>query len=957
MSGKRFALILALALSVGLMGATKSRYGAFQVAGTGQYGVAGGPQTITKIFTVGQTNSSFASWSAAAQKVDCSATWAWDEVSSNYLALAWTDSAAAGAGVQARYDDLARTGYGDCSQSRPDVSDRKFPTAGAFSNKYSMVYFPFESSIPAGATIISAQLIVARPETQSMGGTVNNDSLWAVLDTLAADRRWFAGPNTGDNSAKFAGKRAASWGSQVQKIRDDDSTYVNHRAGYTHAGNDTFAWTPALSTRRRPMDWGVRGLGYVVTDASATFNTADSTKCFIIDVKRPVQYAVSGARNSGFWMMYSSVDQTRDGYLRLSFNPTSALRRPFLKVTYSSTQYNGGPWGGKEVGFAFTTDDGKDDANAVYSAVFKARGLSYTMFVNQSRTEAQDTLWSTYANLLQYWQDGIEIASHGRQHPPTTGFLNYTDNSILVSGAAIDSLAWCMSPSWIDSGLAAVSGVDAFTLATMTASPTCGKTIAGPQGSFSLTVLGKAWDAGYYGYRTAGNGIANYSGGFIYRPAPGDTCGTGTVDLQARNTGLTAPQKQNNYIFRLGPMKRTADAGIDQFTMNGATKITDEDGIKRSVRGFIDQAAANNNEYMVWLSHARASNPLEYSGLIDGDQLGWCLDAMAEAGNVEVTNFSTLSRQYRAGMVQVDHPAWGRLEWQSAIKAGGSYPFWGIARASYTAPAPATPAAADTHYTIVATSPMTPRAISLGNRAVCWPSAPTDSVKVGVAWAQLKAGATALRDSSGWAMTATGTGTSLGYFRVIGDSELPQTAGTCEYLYMPYTVPTGRKVDQALLFLYVPSSGTNAGIGINQFASTTDTFFVFSDLNTTNHSLWWTTTGRASIWSTYPTASPYLHRANASYNHITGGHAAGPAWSPTLDSLDNSYKIGPSVSLGTTGIYNGFIGFDVTALISGGVMFPFRFLYKNDLDDFLIAHPDNEIKAKRPFLLVKTVPE
>jgi hypothetical protein len=38
-------------------------------------------------------------------------------------------------------------------------------------------------------------------------------------------------------------------------------------------------------------------------------------------------------------------------------------------------------------------------------------------------------------------------------------------------------------------------------------------------------------------------------------------------------------------------------------------------------------------------------------------------------------------------------------------------------------------------------------------------------------------------------------------------------------------------------------------------------------------------------------------------------------------------------------------------------MFPFRFLYQNDLDDFLIAHPDNEIKAKRPFLLVKTVPE
>lgn len=936
------------------------------------------PRIFTKIFTVGQTSSTFAPWStrapwsATAQMVDCSATWAWDEVSSNYLALAGTDSAVAGAGVQARYDDYARVGYGDCSQSFGNRHSRRFAQNNGISNKVTLLYLPFEASIPSNATILSAELVISREGTQSMGGSAGLDTLWGVLMTNATDSAWRAGPNTGDNSAKFAGKRAASWANQVQPVRSDDSTYVNRRAGYPDSSAAVVAWSPSLSARVRPVDWGYRGLGYVVP--TGFNNAADTSKCYVIDVKRPVQKAVSGSVNNGFALLYSSSYTTRTGSLRVSPNPANANHRPFLKVTYTTSPYNGGPWAGREVGFAFATDDGILDANDAYAAVFAARDLSYSVFVNQGHTEAVAPAIpkSNYAHLLQYWEDGMEIGSHGRRHgkgSDITGLLAWSDNSLLVSGAGVtvsgvlqDSLTFEMSPAWIDSGLAAVSGVDEYTLGTMTASPTCGKTMAAPQGGFTLGILGKAYDLGYYGFRSAGGYGAGSSS---VRPIPGDTLGVMMGDGNAgnswlRNAGLTTPRRQNNYAFRIGPQFAGGEIGIDVLTMNGATPLnnaaTDSVNFKRAVRGLIDQAAANGNEYMVWLSHALASNPVGYTGLIDVNQLGWALDAMEESGNVAVMNFGTLAKTFQAGMLPVDHPAWGTLSWQNAIKADGPYPMWGIARDSYVAPAPATPALADTHYTIVATSPLAPRRISLDTRAHCWTATPTDSVTDGVAWTQLDYGSTsAKRDSAGY------YGSRANDLILVGDAyETNISQGSASnnpipIIHLPYTVPVGRAIAEARLFIYVYPSNP-----IVLDAAYSDTFFVFADTTSGNHELWYAAGNvNRPIWQTFPTASPWIHRGRSSYNSVVWNGST--AWSPTLASLDVSGEVGPSVILTSEdnpGSYCNFVGFDVTALIRDHTVYAFRLCMKtgDSTEAVWMGNPDAEIKAKRPFLLVKTIP-
>ena len=947
MSGKRLALILALSCAVGLMGATKPRYGTFRVAGTGKYGgvVSGAQDGVTKIFTVGQTNSTFDSWDASAQVVNCSSTWAWDELASNYLLADFSDSTNAGDGSQPRYDDLARVGYGDCYQSRATAGNRKFPVPGQLSNKFTMLYLPIEAYIPHGATILSAELVISREGTQAMGGSAGLDSLWAVLDTLAADRHWIDGPNTGDNSAKFAGKRAASWMNQIQNMRSDDSTYVNRRAGYP-AEADSFPWDPPISERRRPIDWGVRGLGYVVPAGFS--NTADTSACYVIDVKRPVQYIAFGAQNSGFLLMYSSSNAARASYLRLALNPTHAWHRPFLKVTYSMDAYDGGPWDGKEVAFCFTTDDGLQPANDVYSGIFAARGLSYTVFVNQGRTEnsgAADSLYADYDVLLGYWQAGMEIGSHGRIHNKpglTNGLLGFSDTG--------DSLALVMAPSWIDSGLAAVSAEDAVTTAALLASPTCSKTIAAPQGGFTLNILAKAYALGYYGFRTAGGYGAASS---TVRPTPGDTLGSMMGDGNVgnnwlRNVGLTSPRKQNNYAFRIGPHFQTGDAGIDELTMQGAggTATTDSVAFKKCVRGLIDQAAANYNEYMCWFSHGQASNEyttgtLNYTALIDGVQLRWALNAIAEAGNVNVMNFSEMALAFRAGMTRTDHPPTGTLAWRSQIRATGGYPFSGIATENYVAPA-----ANDTAYTVVGTSPLTPRQITVENRVHAWPLGTFTADSTGIAWAQPNRAAA---DSAGYYVINTNdftldNGTAIPGAGILG--------GTAPMMRFPYTVPAGRSIVQALLVMYVEPTNfvtLQAGHG--------DTLFAFADTTTDNHALWYGSTGQ-SRWASYPSAgSPWTHRANTAYNHVFST----TDWSPTLESLNNSHKIGPFSAITSTsnpGTVSGYIGMDVTDLLVDHRVRSFRIMHWCDtLGVAMIGHPDAALRKTRPFLLVKTVPE
>lgn len=96
-----------------------------------------------------------------------------------------------------------------------------------------------------------------------------------------------------------------------------------------------------------------------------------------------------------------------------------------------------GPWNDHAVAFTFSSDDGKGVANRTWEPVFVSRGLSYTAFMVSSWVDWTEHDKLTTADLKQFYQDGIEIGSHGRTHVPLTGL---TDAQVFdeLQGSAAD---------------------------------------------------------------------------------------------------------------------------------------------------------------------------------------------------------------------------------------------------------------------------------------------------------------------------------------------------------------------------------------------------------------------------------------------------------------------------------------------------------------------------------------
>lgn len=250
----------------------------------------------------------------------------------------------------------------------------------------------------------------------------------------------------------------------------------------------------------------------------------------------------------------------------------------------------------------------------------------------------------------------------------------------------------------------------------------------------------------------------------------------------------------------------------------------------------------------------------------------------------------------------------------------------------------------DTSYTIVGTSPATTRTAGAW---VAWNAAAAakkDSVKTGVAWAMPRAG-----DSAG-ADTISNYPQSLGSsfyndFYCREQQQFPPSYGpaTIPMLRLPYTARSDRDVVQAILCLYFDA--TNRLVR----SASGDTTFIIADTTTTNHSLFVSSVGIGR----WPSSPAWPTRTNTSYTTIKSG----TNWSPTLASINRARKHGVVKAFTGATAAGGWVGFDVTDLVDDfSTINFFAFMNRRASGNAYIqfGHPDDAVKATRPFLLVKT---
>lgn len=234
----------------------------------------------------------------------------------------------------------------------------------------------------------------------------------------------------------------------------------------------------------------------------------------------------------------------------------------------------------------------------------------------------------------------------------------------------------------------------------------------------------------------------------------------------------------------------------------------------------------------------------------------------------------------------------------------------------------------DTLTTIIGTSPLTTRT------AACWTATPDDSVKVGIAWAEV---------ASGYADSAGISSAVPNDLTFASSTTIPSTTGSgyASMLLLPYTPRADRDVVRATLFLYFDAA-------YPLILSAGDSFIVAVDTALTNHGLFASSIGQER-WASSPL---WPTRANASWDNIKSG----VAWAPTLASSNTSRKLGPFVAVTNAQTTSGWIGIDVTDLIDDFTPRMFRFAYKRASPGNYVrfGHPDDAVKATRPFLMVKT---
>ncbi|MEN6425959.1 MAG: polysaccharide deacetylase family protein [Phycisphaerales bacterium] len=502
---------------------------------------------------------------------------------------------------------------------------RKWPST-ASTGSHALMRVPFEDYIPDGSTILNAYLGVI----WSGGSTTLDagDTTWVALDTLSADRWWYTGPKTWSR----AHDAAASWNWQIQGYNlagiTDSTTLKN--AGYPRWHQH--AWDPPLSSRSLTIDFGPRSMGNVIARTLAAGDT------LTLNCTRPVQLAVNGAPNHGFWILHTNNNSGDDtNFIPAHFAATAGdhdglvgVRRTFLVIQWSDKPY-AGPWAnGKESAFVFTTDDGITAFNTALADTFHGRGLSFTAFVNDSSV--------VYSAAAEWLADGAEVGYHGRYHRAPNYLPQYEDTP-----TGLKALYNEMDPSRLYAGIATATGQ---TQAAVALNPLVGKTFALPGNLYNQRVVSMGGRFGYVALRTGVVGESNN-----YSPAPPDT---------TLRVPISDKRSQRPYNILLTSQYRTAG---DLFGSVGSQNSAA--AVKRTARLWHEELLTRyGGGPWVMLVHDLWG---QSNGAINWTQLTALLDYFHDAGNVWVTNLYSMRLLQRRYGTYIAHPAWGAQAWQDSI--------------------------------------------------------------------------------------------------------------------------------------------------------------------------------------------------------------------------------------------------------------------------------------------------
>lgn len=264
------------------------------------------------------------------------------------------------------------------------------PTVGGPAVARTLMWFDF-SGIPDNVTIVEAYLCIDMKYANNVAIDAA-EGLYAVLDTLSADGAWLLA-NTRSTSPFY-----------------QNTSHNEPRRGLVSA------WSPLLNDRTAAWHYGISSpLAHDITGDAAVLATGDDV---LIDVKEMLQYWVDfhdvrGIVNSGF--MLSGL-KAAGGTYQVSLGGTEADKNhnPTLIVRYQNKPYSGYDWGDYPFAFAFTTDDQHADNYNYYKPLFDARGIRFTLFTIGETEGIANRM--TNAQLLEMYNDGYEIASHGWYH-------------------------------------------------------------------------------------------------------------------------------------------------------------------------------------------------------------------------------------------------------------------------------------------------------------------------------------------------------------------------------------------------------------------------------------------------------------------------------------------------------------------------------------------------------------
>jgi len=690
MSGKRLALILALALAIGLMGATKPRYGAFRVSGVGQYGSAS-PRYVTETWLLkmyGHSPTGNPDWEADSLAADRIVTVpldssAWDNMKdrcpasdADHQPSAETDSVGGNAYTNNGNYDIVSISRADYPSSGDRTHDRIWPntsvSTGNLGSSFMAIYFDIMKYMPDGVSVDSAMFKLR--QYGNLGSTTTGsmlDTLHVATDTISGDGYWMRGAriDAGGGTRYPINMRTASWLWQDQQATN--LGFCTTGRGYPASAN-THAWSPALDLRKRPMDWGVVDRGYVPNEASAGTGATLSKRAYCT---RGVQAIIDGASNRGFWFMWSDNASAGSGVIVYGFGEDATTRTysPYLKVTFTRKEPLG-PWpGGAGAAFVFTSDAGYKAANDAWSNEFSSRSLSYTVGVKQQNIGG--TNMASAADIYGYFADGMEIGSGGRLTNPfgaarSFGNAEFTQNAPVspsqikwgVSG--YDSLVMNLSKTWIDSLLASSSG-GAYTLAEMQSHPRSGEVAYFAEHGRNQNAVAVACSLGYLGVRDYQLGLIQPTLVGTPQDTTGDIIGSASSSF-LRSFGMTTPGKFNlmlvPYSIASSELFGTAAAPFDSLS------------VVRSVRNAIEIAAVRHNQLLLIYAHDIDGTRGE-TYTISAAQMGWALDEIARH-DVSVLNMGDAMRWMRSNGRMIYHPYAGSGTSKLANRLTGSLLAW-----------------------------------------------------------------------------------------------------------------------------------------------------------------------------------------------------------------------------------------------------------------------------------------